>query len=304
VIRPTLTSLDRVLWPAVGFTKGDMLAYYEAISAVLLPHLEGRPLTLGRFPAGVEGAGFATTECRGRPDWVRTVRVPLRSGEVREQCVIDDLPSLLWAVNLGSIELHAFPSTAGRLEEPAFVVLDLDPGPGTGLTECCAIALRLSEMLDDVELKGFCKTSGGLGLHVYVPLAPGHSFDDTRAFARSLAARLAGERPDAVTDRRELSGRVGRVLVDWVPNSARALTVTPYSLRAADVPSVSTPIGWDEVEAAAARAGDESLSFGPREVVERVRADGDPFRPVLELRQRIPAGTSVEEPPAPHAPPD
>jgi bifunctional non-homologous end joining protein LigD len=289
VSRPTLTSLDRVLWPAVGFTKGDMLAYYEAISPVLLPHLEGRPLTLGRFPAGVEGPGFATTECRGRPDWVRTVRVPLRSGEVREQCVIDDLPSLLWAVNLGSIELHAFPSAAGRLDEPAFVVLDLDPGPGTGLAECSAIALRLQEPLAEAGLTGFCKTSGGLGLHVYVPLAPGHSFDDTRAFARSLAARFAGERPDAVTDRRELSGRVGRVLIDWVPNSARALTVTPYSLRAADVPSVSTPVGWDEVEAAAARAGDEALRFGPREVVERVRADGDPFRPVLELRQRLPA---------------
>lgn len=287
--RPTLTSLDRMLWPAVGFTKGDMLAYYEAISPVLLPHLEGRPLTLGRFPAGVEGPGFATTECRGRPDWVRTIRVPLRSGEVREQCVIDDLPSLLWAVNLGSIELHAFPSAAGRLDEPAFVVLDLDPGPGTGLVECCAIALRLQELLAEAGLKGFCKTSGGLGLHVYVPLAPGHSFDDTRAFARSLAARLAGERPDAVTDRRELSGRVGRVLVDWVPNSARALTVTPYSLRAADVPSVSTPVGWDEVEPAAARGGDEALRFGPREVVERVSANGDPFQPVLEGSQRLPA---------------
>jgi bifunctional non-homologous end joining protein LigD len=289
VSRPALTSLDRVLWPAVGFTKGDMLAYYEAIAPVLLPHLEGRPLTLGRFPAGVEGPGFATTECRARPEWVRTIRVPLRSGEVREQCAIDDLPSLLWAVNLGSIELHAFPSAAGRLEEPAFVVLDLDPGPGTGLAECCRIALRLEELLAVAGLKGFCKTSGGLGLHVYVPVAPGHSFGDTKAFARSLAARLAGERPDAVTDRRELSGRIGRVLVDWVPNSARALTVTPYSLRAADAPAVSTPVGWDEVEAAASRDGDEALRFGPREVLERVRAEGDPFRPVLEVSQRLPA---------------
>jgi bifunctional non-homologous end joining protein LigD len=287
VSRPALTSLDRVLWPAVGFTKGDMLAYYEAISPALLPHLAGRPLTLGRFPAGVEGPGFATTECRGRPEWVRTIPVPLRSGEVREQCVIDDLPSLLWAANLGSIELHAFPSPAGRLEEPGFVVLDLDPGPGTGLAECCAIALRLHEVLAEDRLEGFCKTSGGLGLHVYVPVAPGHSFDDTKAFARSLAARLADERPDAVTDRRELSARVGRVLIDWVPNGPRSLTVTPYSLRAADTPSVSTPVAWDEVEAA---ASGKVLHFAPRDVVDRVRAKGDPFRPVLELRQRIPLG--------------
>jgi bifunctional non-homologous end joining protein LigD len=133
VSRPALTSLDRVLWPAVGFTKGDMLEYYEAVAPVLLPHVAGRPLTLGRFPAGVEGPGFATTECRGRPEWVRTVRVPLRSGEVREQCVIEDLPSLLWVVNLGSIELHAFPSAAGRLEEPAFVVLDWTRVPARDL---------------------------------------------------------------------------------------------------------------------------------------------------------------------------
>jgi bifunctional non-homologous end joining protein LigD len=288
VNRPALTNLDRVLWPAVGFTKGDMLAYYEAVAPVLLPHLAGRPLTLGRFPAGVHRPGFATTECRGRPDWVRTVQVPLRSGEVREQCVLDDLPSLLWAVNLGSIELHAFPSAAARLEEPAFVVFDLDPGPGTGLAECCRIALRLREALADDGLQGVCKTSGGLGLHLYVPLAPGHSFEESKAFARSLAARLAGARPDIVTERRELSRRARRVLIDWIPNSPRSLTITPYSLRAADVPSVSTPVGWDEVEAAASVNGDDRMRFGPEDVVERARTEGDLFRAVLELRQTLP----------------
>lgn len=287
--RPALTNLDRVLWPEVGFTKGDMLAYYEAIAPVLLPHLVGRPLTLGRFPAGIDGPGFATTECRGRPDWVRTVTVPLRSGEVREQCVVDDLPSLLWVVNLGSIELHAFPSAADRLDEPAYVLFDLDPGPGTGLAECCRIALWLCEALDDDGLHGVCKTSGGLGIHVYVPLALGHSFDESKAFARSLAVRLAGERPDLVTAGREISSRAGRVLVDWIPNSPRALTVTPYSLRAADVPSVSTPVAWDEVESAASGNGDEAVTFSPRDAVERARAMGDLFRPVLELSQRLPA---------------
>ena len=286
--RPTLTSLDRVLWPAVGFTKGDMLAYYEAIAPVLLPHLAGRPLTLGRFPAGVDRPGFATTECRGRPDWVRTVQVPLRSGEVREQCVVDDLPSLLWVVNLGSIELHAFPSMAARLEEPSFVVFDLDPGPGTGLAECCRIALWLRDALADDGLQGVCKTSGGLGLHVYVPLAPGHSFDDSKAYARSLAARLAGERPDAVTERRETASRAGRVLIDWIPNSPRSLTVTPYSLRAADLPSVSTPVGWDEVEATASGHGDDGMRFGPEDVLERARVKGDLFRAVLDVPQTLP----------------
>jgi bifunctional non-homologous end joining protein LigD len=282
--RPALTSLDRVLWPAAGFTKGDMLAYYEAIAPVLLPHLAGRPLTLGRFPAGVDGPAFATTECRGRPDWVKTVAVTLRSGEVREQCVVGDPPSLLWAVNLGSIELHAFPSAAGRLDEPAFVVFDLDPGPGTGLADCCAVALWLREALAETGLIGLCKTSGGLGLHIYVPLAPGHSFAASKGLARSLASDLTAARPDAVTDRRDLPARAGRVLVDWVPNSARALTVSPYSLRATDVPSISTPVDWEEVEAAAA-GHDDALRFGPARVLDRISGMGDLFRPVLELNQ-------------------
>ena len=288
-----MTSLERVLWPAVGFTKGDMLAYYEAVAPVLLPHLEGRPLTLGRFPAGVEGPGFATTECRGRPDWVRTVAVTLRSGEVREQCVVDDLPSLLWAVNLGSIELHAFPSVAGRLEEPAYVVFDLDPGPGTGLADCCRIAVWLREALAEAGLAGFCKTSGGLGLHLYVPLGPGHTFGESKAFARSLASRLAAKRPDAVTDRREVSSRDGRVLIDWVPNGPRGLTVTPYSLRATDAPFASTPVSWDEVEAAGSRDADPGMRFDPRTLLSRVHAKGDLFRPVLEVRQHLPADLDV-----------
>jgi bifunctional non-homologous end joining protein LigD len=288
LIRPALTSLDRVLWPAAGFTKGDMLTYYEGIAPALLPHLAGRPLTLGRFPNGVEGPGFATTECAGRPDWIRTVAVPLRSGEVRHQCVIEDVPSLLWVVNLGSIELHAFPSAGDRLDEPAFVVLDLDPGPGAGLVECCRVAVRLREALGEAGLRGFAKTSGGLGLHVYVPLAPGHSFEASKAFARSLAARLAAESPEAVTDRRERAARSGRVLVDWVPNGARALTVTPYSLRATDLPSASTPVSWDEVDEAGSGGDAEQLRFGPADTLARTRTGGDRFRPVLELKQRLP----------------
>jgi bifunctional non-homologous end joining protein LigD len=288
VIRPALTSLDRVLWPRTGFTKGDMLAYYEAIAPILLPHLAGRPLTLGRFPSGVEGPGFAATECRGRPDWVRTRAVRLRSGEIREHCVVEDLASLLWVANLGSIELHAFPSRA-RLEEPAFVVLDIDPGPGTGLADCCRIGLRLSAALGEAGLRGFAKTSGGLGLHIYVPLAPGHDFGASKSFARSLAARVTRELPDAVTDRRDRVARQGRVLVDWLPNGPRALTVTPYSLRAADSPVVSAPVSWEEVERAGASGRAEGLRFGPSETLERARLAGDLFRPVLELEQHLPS---------------
>jgi bifunctional non-homologous end joining protein LigD len=281
------TNPDRVLWPATGFTKGDMLAYYEAVAPVLLPHLAGRPLTLGRFPSGVEGPGFATTECRGRPDWVRTASVRLRSGQVREQCVVDDVRSLLWVVNLGSIELHGFPSAAGRLEEPAFIVLDLDPGDGVGLAECCRVGLWLRELLAEEELRGFAKTSGGIGLHIYVPLAPGHRFSETKAFARALAARLAGDRPEAVTGRRDRALRSGRVLVDWLPNGPRALTVVPYSLRATDLPAASTPVDWEEIEREASGPGGNALRFSPADVLERSKDGRDPFRPVLRLQQRL-----------------
>jgi bifunctional non-homologous end joining protein LigD len=286
VTRPALTSLEKLLWPAAGFTKGDMLAYYEGIAPLLLPHLAGRPLTLGRFPNGVDGPGFAQTECRGRPDWVPTVAVRLKGGEVRNQCVADGIAALLWVVNLGSIELHLFPSRGERLEEPAHVVFDLDPGEGTGLAECCEVAMSLRGALAEAGLSGFPKTSGGLGLHVYVPLAPGHGFDASRAFARSLAARLTAAAPAAVTDVRDRARRPGRVLVDWMPNAPRALTVAPYSLRATDLPAVSTPVTWEEVEAGA--SGRASLRFGPSDVLERAGRLGDPFRPVLELSQRLP----------------
>jgi bifunctional non-homologous end joining protein LigD len=192
-------------------------------------------------------------------------------------------------VNLGSIELHAFPSAPGRLEEPAFVVFDLDPGPGTDLSDCCRVAVRLRAALADARLLGFCKTSGGLGLHVYVPLAGGHSFQESKAFARSLAGHLTAERPDTITDRRDPPSRAGRVLIDWIPNSPRALTVTPYSLRAADAPFVSAPVGWDEVEAAASCDAGDVLRFDAARALERASADGDLFRAVLDLRQRLPS---------------
>jgi bifunctional non-homologous end joining protein LigD len=283
-MRPALTSLDRVMWPAAGVTKGEMLEYYEAVAPVLLPHVAGRPLTLGRFPAGVDGPGFAQTECRGRPDWLRTEPVRLRSGEVRRQCVVDGVDALLWVANLGSIELHAFPSRGADLDEPAYVVFDLDPGTGTGLAECCRVALLVRDALAEAGLRSFAKTSGGLGLHVEVPLAPGHDFDATRVFARQLAAGIAADEPALVTDRRDRAARSGRVLIDWMPNAPRALMVVPYSLRATDVPRVSAPVAWEEIE----RGDPARLKFGPTEVLERTRRLGDPHRPVLELSQRLP----------------
>jgi bifunctional non-homologous end joining protein LigD len=271
--RLRLTSLDKVLWPATGFTKGEMIDYYRRVAPALVPHLAGRPLTLGRFPDGVDGPGFAQTECRGRPEWMRTAPLTLRSGEIRSYCVVDDEASLVWVANLGTIELHPYLARGETPEQPTLVALDIDPSPPGGLVDSCRASLRLRDALAEDGLAAFPKTSGAAGLHVYVPLNSPLGYDETRAFARGLAERLAGELPD------------GRARVDWRQNAPRRSTVAPYSLRAMDRPSVSTPVSWEEVEEVARDRREPA--FAPAEVLARVDRDGDLFRPVLELEQSL-----------------
>jgi bifunctional non-homologous end joining protein LigD len=284
----TLTSLDRVLWPRAGFTKGAMIDYYARVAPALLPHIAGRALTLGRFPAGVDGRGFAQTECRGRPRWMRTAALRLRDGRIRRFCVVDDRPSLLWIANQTAIELHPFLARADRQDEPTLVVLDLDPGPGAGMLDCCRVALRAREMLRERGLEAFVKSSGSSGLHVYVPLNTPHGYGETKPFARELAARLAAEAPDHVTDRTPTALRTGRVLVDWLANDASRSMVAPYSLRAADYPTVSAPLRWEEVEVALSTRAPERLFFTAVDFPARLDAVGDPLAAAVELRQRLP----------------
>lgn len=278
-----LSSLEKVLWPATGFTKGQMVAYYESVASALLPHLADRPLTLGRFPNGVDQRGFAQTECRGRPEWLRTASIQLRNGQLRKFCLADDRRSLLWIANLNAIEFHMFLGTAAALDVPTAVLFDLDPEPPAGLVDAAAVAVMLRERLAADGLEALVKTTGGSGLHLLVPLNNPHAYAHTRRFAREIATSLAqrDERVSAsATDR---AGRAGKVLIDWAQNSERRSFVAPYSLRASDVPSVSTPVSWEEVERSAA-----PLRFGPHDVVARVRSVGDLFEPAVRLVQRLP----------------
>ncbi len=281
--RLRLTSPERVVWPEAGFTKGDLLAYYRGVSPVLLPHLADRPVTLARFPEGVERYGWYQTQCRG-PAWIETRRVG-----TQDYCVLDDLPSLLWAVNAGAVELHPLPSRGERVDEPTGVVFDLDPGPPAGLRECCEVAVTLRERLVATGLVSCVKTSGSLGLHLLVPLNVPATFAATKAFARSLAVDLADALPDRVVWRSERALRQGKVLVDWGQNAATRSLVAPYSLRAMRVPTVATPLTWKEVERVAASRDHEGLVFTPAAALERVERLGDPFRRALELVQRLPA---------------
>jgi bifunctional non-homologous end joining protein LigD len=276
-----LSNLDRVLWPRSGFTKGDLVEYYREIAPVLLPHIRGRPLTLGCWPQGVEQRGFAQTECRGRPDWMATQALAVQSGEIRHFCVVNDLRSLLWVANLGTIELHSFLGRGERVDEPTAVVFDLDPGPGADLADCCAAALRLRTVLDRSRLEAFVKTSGSAGLHVFVPLNTPHTYAETKAFSHRLARRLAEEDPAGVTDVQARDRREGKVLVDWPQNEPRRSLVTPYSLRAMPSPTVSTPVSWDELDRP------DTLVFTPADACERVWALGDLFQPALELEQTL-----------------
>ena len=279
----TLSSPERVLWPEARFTKADLLDYYTRVAPTLLPHIAGRPLTLGRFPEGVDRYGWYQTQCRGRPEWMRTRRVG-----TQDYCIVDDLPSLLWAANIGGIELHPLLARAERVEEPTLVVFDLDPGPPAGIVECCAVALALREELVEHDLVAFPKTSGSLGLHVYVPLNAPHVYDETKRFARSVAQALAERYPRLVVDRIAKAVRRGKVFVDWGQNDATKSTVAPYSLRGMPWPVASVPVTWDEVEHAAAARRAEDLTFLAPDVLERVERLGDLFAPVLDLAQTLP----------------
>ena len=286
--RLEVSNLEKVLYPATGFTKGQVIDYYIRIAPVLLPHLRQRPLTLKRYPEGVDGFFFYEKQCPAhRPGWIKTTRAPRREKPTPiDYCVVDALPALVWVANLADLELHTFLHQGPRLDRPTEVAFDLDPGPPAAIAECCRVALRLKEVLDAAGLEAFPKTSGSKGLQVYVPLHTAATYDATKAFARGIAERLAREQPDRVVSVMRKSLRAGKVFVDWSQNDDHKTTICVYSLRAMERPTISTPVTWEEVAAAA--AGRARLVFEAAEVLERVREHGDLFEPVTRLKQKLP----------------
>jgi bifunctional non-homologous end joining protein LigD len=281
-----LTNLDRVLWPDDGSTKGWLLQSYLSLAPTLLPHLRGHPVTMWRFPEGVDRNGWWQNECRGAPAWVATYHYVGKDGREHRHCVIDDEASLMWLVNLGTIEIHPFPFRRDEPDAARWLVFDLDPGDPAGLRDACVVALTLRDALASQGLGSFAKTSGSKGMHVFVPLNGTASFDQTKRFARTVAAALASGLPNVV-DQQTRSLRRGKVLVDWLQNDRFRSTVAPYSLRATQPASVSTPVTWEEVARAAA-AAEHDLAFSVDDVIERVDSIGDLFEPVLTMRQSLP----------------
>jgi bifunctional non-homologous end joining protein LigD len=279
-----VSNLEKVLFPEVSFTKAQVIDYYVRIAPVLLPHLSGRPVTFTRWPDGVEGqAFFEKNSARHAPDWVRRVTVPSpgssRGRETLDMVVLETVADLAWAANLAALELHVPQWQVGsRLQPtlPDLLVLDLDPGPDAGILECCEVADRLRQRLVDDGLDPVVKTSGSKGVQVYAPIRVRDREHPSR-YARALAQELSAETPDRVVWRMEKVLRPGKVLIDWSQNNPAKTTVAPYSLRARPDAPVSTPIGWDEVEAVLDGADPGSLRFRTEDVLARVEDYGDLF---------------------------
>jgi bifunctional non-homologous end joining protein LigD len=285
-----LSNLDKVLYPATGFTKREVIEYYAAIGPHMLSHLEGRALTVTRWPDGVGAKSFFQKQAPAhRPDWVRTVTLPSERKPI-DYIEVEDLATLVWLANLAALELHTPLARAAAPDRPQFLVFDLDPGPPATIIECCRVALLLHGMFENLGLRSFAKTSGSKGLQVYVPLnRPDVSFAQTKPFARAVAEMLEGAEPQLIVSLMTKSKRTGKVLIDWSQNDRNKTTVCVYSLRARERPTVSTPLHWDEVQAALRHGKPERLAFEAGEVLARVAERGDEFAPVLSLVQQLPS---------------
>jgi bifunctional non-homologous end joining protein LigD len=288
-----LTNLDKVLYPKAGFTKGEVVDYYARVGPTMVPHLNGRAVTLRRFPEGVDDLDSAFFEKRcpkHRPKWVKTtnVRAGPNAGNI-DFCVCDGRPTLIWMAQLAAIELHPSLSLGRAPTRPTVLAFDLDPGPPADVVDCCQVALRLRDMFGHFGVESFPKTSGSKGMQVYIPLnSKKVSYDTTKPFAKAIAQLLEKQTPDRVVSKMKKVERGGKVFVDWSQNHRSKTTIAVYSLRARERPTASTPVTWEEVEAVADSGDGSTLVFEAEAVLARIEKHGDLFAPVLELEQELP----------------
>jgi len=286
----SLTNLEKILYPASGFTKGQVVDYYVRIAPVLVPHLAGRALTMKRYPEGVDQEYlFEKNAPMHRPDWVKTAPIWSESNHRTIHFILaNDLPTLVWIANLASIELHPSLSVAADIRTPTMIVFDLDPGPPANIVQCAQVGLWVRAIFDHFGLQSFPKTSGSKGLQIYVPLNTKTSYEQTKAFAHAIARLLEQEHPELVVSDMKKAVRTNKVFVDWSQNDQHKTTISVYSLRAREHPTVSTPVTWDEVEQTLKKKDAGRLGFAAKDVLARVEKMGDLFEPVLKLKQKLP----------------
>src|SRR5882724_206339 len=293
-----LSNLEKVLYPVTGFTKGQVIDYYARVAPALLPHFSGHPLTLKRYPNGVDQLFFFEKNAtQHRPDWVKTVPI-WSEGNNRtvNYILLNDLPTLIWIANLAAIELHPSLSLAKDITRPTMVVFDLDPGPPADIVQCCQVGVWLREIFEHFGLQSFPKTSGSKGLQIYVPLNTPTDYDVTKSFAHALARLLESDHRNLVVSDMKKQLRTGKVLVDWSQNDQHKTTIGVYSLRARERQTVSTPVKWEEVEQCLKKKDAKLLVFEADEVLKRVDKLGDLFAPLLKLKQKLPKLPGLEKP--------
>src|SRR5437773_2421547 len=297
-----LTNLEKVLYPAAGFTKGQLIDYYARIAPVLVPHLAGRPLTLKRYPNGVDQQFFFEKNATiHRPPWVKTAPIWSEGNKRNVNYILaNDLPTLIWVANLAAIELHPSLALANDIECPRMMVFDLDPGPPANIVQCCQVAIWLRAIFEHFNLESFPKTSGSKGMQIYVPLNTKTSYDETKPLAHALARLLENEHRVLVVSDMKKAMRTNKIFVDWSQNDDHKTTVSVYALRARERPTVSTPITWDEVERCLKKKDPKLLVFEAHQTLDRVEKTGDLFAPLLQLKQKLPklAGIGEGEPQA------
>jgi bifunctional non-homologous end joining protein LigD len=291
-----LTNLDKVFYPSVGFTKGQVIDYYARIAPVLIPHLKNHPLTLKRYPNGVnQPPFFEKNATKYRPDWIKTAPIWSEGNQRNVNYILcNDLATLIWIENLASIELHPSLSVAQDITCPKSIVFDLDPGPPANIVQCCQVAIWLRTIFEHFKLQSFPKTSGSKGMQIYLPLNTQTSYDETKPLAHALARLLENEHRELVVSDMKKAIRSNKIFVDWSQNDEHKTTVSVYALRARERPTVSTPVTWDEVEHCHRKKDPKLLVFETRETLARVEKLGDLFAPLLELKQKLPKLPGVE----------
>jgi bifunctional non-homologous end joining protein LigD len=295
----SVSNLNKVLYPKVGFTKGQVIDYYIRIAPALLPHLRDRPLTMKRYPNGVDAEFFYEKNCPShRPKWVKTAKVWSEgNNRIMHYCLAQDLPTLVWAANLADLELHTSLAKKKDVARPTMMVFDLDPGAPADIVQCCQVGLWLRDLLEKMKLKSFAKTSGSKGLQVYAPLNTPISFDQTKDLSRALAQHLEGEHPNLVTSNMSKAVRKGKIFVDWSQNDEHKTTICVYSLRAKEEPTVSTPVTWEEVANCLKKKKADLLRFRCDKTLSRVEKMGDLFEPVENLKQKLQKKRSLQSRP-------
>jgi len=283
-----LSNLNKVLYHSAGLTKAGVLDYYREISSVIIPYLKDRPITMKRFPDGVENQYFFEKACPDyRPGWIKTAHIMIKT-EPTDMCVVNDLASLIWIQNLASIEMHVPLSKAGSINKPDFMVFDLDPGEPADIIDCARAAFLVKEVLDVMKLNSFLKTSGKKGLHIFVPLnTKGVTYDDTKKFSKAVAVLLSKRNPSIITARMSKEKRKGKVFINWSQNDVSKTMICAYSMRAVPVPNVSTPLEWKEARKFTAEKDKDAFDFSPIEVTDRIRKK-DLFKDLLLMKQRLP----------------